>query len=146
MDSKVIIERPVEEVFGFVADPSNIPSIDPSVQSVEKSSEGPLDAGTTFRMRRKAPLLGKARETSMRCTAVEPNRKIKLEAITGPITPAASLTFERADGGTRVRFHGEPNQVEPLKVLSPLSTRQVQNMWDKRLARLKSTLEAPQGH
>jgi hypothetical protein len=40
MDSKVIIERPVEVVFGFVVDPSNIPSIDPSVQSVEKSSEG----------------------------------------------------------------------------------------------------------
>jgi uncharacterized membrane protein len=99
MDSKVIIERPVQEVFGFVVDPSNIPSIDPSVQSVQKSSEGPLDTGTTFRMRRKAPLLGKAQEASMRCTAVEPDRKIELEAIRGPITPAASLTFERAEGG-----------------------------------------------
>src|ERR671911_1466306 len=145
MYSKVIIERPVEEVFEFVVDPSNIPSIDPSIQSVEKSSEGQLDAGTTFRMRLKAPLQGKAPEASMRCTAVVPNRKIKLEAITGPVTPAASLTFERADGGTRVRFRGEQNQVEPLNVLSPLSTRQEQNMWDKRLARLKSTLEAPRG-
>jgi uncharacterized membrane protein len=128
MDSKVIIERPVEEVCGFVADPSNIPSIDPSVQSVEKSSEGPLDVGTTFRMRRKAPLLGKPPEASMRCTAVEPNREIELEAIEGPITPAASLTFERADGATRVWFRGEQNQVGRLKVLSSASTRQEQSM------------------
>jgi len=146
MESTVIIERPVEEVFEFVVDLSNIPSTDPSVQSVEKTSEGPIDAGSTFRMRQKAPPLGKVREASVRYTAVEPNRKIEFEAMVGPISPTASLTFEQANGGTRVTFRGEPNPVGPFRLLSPLIERQGQRMWDKRLARLKSTLESSEEH
>ena len=142
----MIIERPVEEVFGFVVDLTNIPTVDPSVRSVEKTSEGPIDAsGTTFLMRQEAPPLGKVREASVRYTAVEPNRYIEFEAMVGPIAPTARLTFERADGATRVAFRGEPNPVGPLKIISPLISYQGQRMWDKRLAGLKSTLEAPEG-
>ena len=91
--------------------------------------------------------MGKVREASVRYTAVEPNRKIEFEARVGPNSSTARLTFKPVDGGTRVRFHGEPNLGGPLKVLSALSTRQGQHMWDKRLARLKRTLESPQkGH
>ena len=147
MESKVLIERPVEDVFWFVADLTNVPSMDPSVKSVQKTTEGLIEAGTTFRVRQKTPHLGKGREASVRYTAVKPNRKIDLKARVGPSSPTARLTFERADGGTRVRVRGEPNPGGPLKVLSPLSTRQGQHMWDKRLARLKRTMETPQkGH
>jgi uncharacterized membrane protein len=146
MESMVIIERPLEEVFGFVVDLSNIPSIDLSVQSAEKTSEGPIDAGTTFQMRQKAPPLEKVRVASVRYTAVEPYRKIEFEAMVGPISPAASFTFEQVNGGTKVTFRGEPNPVGPLKVLAPLISRQGQRVWEKRLARLKSTLETPEGH
>src|SRR5215203_5683848 len=146
MESTVIIERPVEEVFGFVLDLTNIPSTDPSVRSVEKTSEGPIEAGSTFLMRQEAPPMGKVREATVRYTAVEPDRNIEFEAMVGPISPTARLTFEQANGETRVRFRGEPNPVGPLKVLSPLISRQGQRMWDKRLAGLKSTLESPEGH
>jgi carbon monoxide dehydrogenase subunit G len=83
----VLIERPVEEVFGFVVDLTNVPSMDPSVKSVQKTSEGPIDAGTTCRMRQEAPHLGKHREASVRYTAVKPNRKIELEAMGGARSP-----------------------------------------------------------
>jgi uncharacterized membrane protein len=146
MESTVIIERPVEEVFGFVLDLTNIPSTDPSVRSVQKTSEGPIEAGTTFLMRQEAPPVGKVREATVRYTAVEPNRAIEFEAMVGPISPTARLTFEQANGGTKVTFCGEPNPVGPLKVISPLISYQGQRMWDKRLAGLKSTLEAPEGH
>lgn len=146
MESTVIIERPVEEVFGFVVDLTNIPATDPSVRSVQKTSEGPIGADTTFLMRQEAPPVGKVREATVRYTAVEPNRNIEFEAMVGPITPTARLTFEQANGGTRVTFRGEPNPVGPLKIISPLISRQGQRMWDKRLAGLKSTLEAPEGH
>jgi len=145
MESTVLIERPVEEVFGFVVDLTNVPSIDPRVQSVQKTSEGSIDASTTFRMRQKAPHLGKAREASVRYTAVKPNRKIDLKARVGPSSTTARLTFERADGGTRVRVRGKPNPGGPLKVISSLSPRQGQQKWDERLARLKRTLETTKG-
>src|SRR5215211_2211278 len=145
METMVIIERPIGEVFGFVVDLSNIPSIDPSVQSVEKTSEGPIETGTTFRMRQKAPPLGRVREATVRYTAIEPDRKVEFEAMVGPISPIASLTFEQANGATKVTFRGEPNPVGPLKVLAPLISRQGQRVWEKRLARLKSALETPEG-
>ena len=109
----------MEEVLGLAVDLSNVPSTDPSVESVDKTSEGPIDAGTTFRMRQKAPPFGKVREASVRYTAVEPNRNIEFEAMVGPIAPTASLTFEQANGATRVTFRGEPNPVGSLKVISP---------------------------
>jgi uncharacterized membrane protein len=146
MESTVIIERPVEEVFGFVLDLTNIPSTDQSVRSVEKTSKGPIEAGTTFLMRQEAPPVGKVREAAVRYTTVDPNRSIEFEAMVGPITPTARLTFEQANGGTKVTFRGEPNPVGPLKVISPLISYQGQRMWDKRLAGLKSTLEAQEGH
>jgi len=146
MESTVIIERPVEEVFEFVLDLTNIPSTDPSVRSVEKISDGPIEAGSTFMMRQEAPPVGKVREATVRYTVVEPNRNIEFEAMVGPITPTARLTFEQANGGTKVTFRGEPNPVGPLKIISPLIRYQGQRMWDKRLAGLKSTLEAPEGH
>src|SRR5215212_5688996 len=146
MESTVIIERPVEEVFGFVLDLTNIPATDPSVKSVEKTSEGPIAAGTTFLMRQEAPPVGKVREATVRYTAVEPDRNIEFEAMVGPIAPTARLTFEQANGGTKVTFRGEPNPVGPLKIISPLISYQGQRMWNKRLAGLKSTLEAQEGH
>src|SRR5215208_7926376 len=146
MESTVIIERPVEEVFGFVLDLTNIPATDPSVKSVEKTSEGPIAAGTTFLMRQEAPPVGKVREATVRYTAVEPDRNIEFEAMVGPTAPTARLTFEQANGGTKVTFRGEPNPVGPLKIISPLISYQGQRMWDKRLVGLKSTLEAPEGH
>ena len=146
MDSTVLIERPVEEVFGFVADLTNVASMDPSVKSVQKTSQGPIGAGSTFRIRQKAPHLGKVRDASVRYTAVKPNRKIEFKARVGANSPTARLTFERVDGRTRVRFRAESNLGGPLKVLSALSTRQGQHMWDKRLTRLKRTLESPTGN
>ena len=63
----------------------------------------------------------------MRYTTVEPNRKIEFEAMVGPISPTARLTFEQANGATKVIFRGEPNPVGPFKVLSPLIGRQGQS-------------------
>lgn len=141
MESTVVIERPVEEVFGLVLDLEKIiRSADPDVESVEKTPEGPIGAGTTFWLRRNAP--GRHREFT-RYTAVEPNRKIEFEARFGPVAPTGSLTFEQANGGTRVTFRGDPNPVGPFKLLSPLIARKGQRAWDKRLARIKAILETP---
>jgi len=146
IEAMVVIERPVEEVFGFLLDlERNMRSVEPDVESVDRTPEGPIGAGTTYHVRRtsRAPYsLGRRRYT-LRYTAVEPNRKIEFEARFGPIAPAGSLTFEPANEGTRVTFRGDPNPVGPFKLLAPLIARQGQRVWDKRLARIKTILETP---
>ena len=108
IESMVVIERPVEEVFEFLLDLEKIiRTVDPNVESVERTPPGQIGPGTTFRVQRTTR--GRAAEVT-RYMAVEPDRKIEFEARVGPVAPTGSLTFEPANGGTRVTFRGERTQ------------------------------------
>ena len=48
IEQSVEIERPLEEVFAYVADPRNDEQWTPAVEETRKTSEGPLGADTTF--------------------------------------------------------------------------------------------------
>jgi uncharacterized protein YndB with AHSA1/START domain len=140
MESTVVIARPVEEVFDFFLDLENsAPKTDPGVGTVVKTPDGPAAPGTTFRFRQQS--LGKVRETTTRFTAVEPNRRIAFEAEIGPMRPKCDLSFEQTDRGTRVTFRGNSNPVGPFKLLSPLFNRKGQQVWGRRLARIKTVME-----
>ena len=142
MQSIVVIGRPVNEVFGFfLALDENAPRTDPSVGSVVKTPAGPAGPGTTFRFRQHK--LGKIRETTTRLTMIEPNRKIEFEAEIGPMRPRCDLTFEKTERGTRVTFNGDSNPVGPFVLLSAIFNRKGQQVWGRRLARIKTVLESP---
>ena len=131
MRSMVTIARPVEEVFGFfLALDENVPRTDPTVESVVKDPAGPTRAGTTFRFRQHS--LGKQRETTTRFTKIDPDQAIEFEARIGPMRPKCSLTFA-----------GDSMPIGPLKLFSSLLNRKGQQVWDKRLARIKTVLEEP---
>jgi hypothetical protein len=142
MLTTVVIGRPIDEVFGFfLALDENAPKTDPSVGSVAKTPDGPTGPGTTFRFRQQN--LGKIRETTTRFTAIDPTRKIEFEAKIGPMRPRCDLTFEQVEeGGTRVTFRGDSHPVGPLTLLSPIFNRKGQEIWARRLARIKTVLES----
>jgi len=141
MQSVIEIKRPVEAVYGFFLDlERSIVATDPTVESVVKTTDGPLGAGTTFRLRQ--PMMGKVREQTMRVTAVEPNRRIDMEAAFGPVRPRFSLDFEPTAAGTRVTFRGDSRPVGPFKLVPFLMDRIGQRNWDRRLRLMKAALEA----
>jgi Polyketide cyclase / dehydrase and lipid transport len=141
MESAVMIARPLDAVFAaFVALDELAPKIDPTVQSVLKTPDGPVGPGTTFQLRQHN--LGKVRETTTRFTAVQLNRKIEFEAEIGPMRPKCDLTFEQTDSGTRVTFRGDSNPPAAFKLLSPLLNRKGQQVWSQRLAQIKAVLES----
>lgn len=47
-EMRCVVNRPVEEVFDFLADVRNEAAWNPRVVRIEKLSEGPIDTGTTF--------------------------------------------------------------------------------------------------
>lgn len=142
MQSVIEISRPVEGVYGFFLDlEQSIVRTDPTVESVVKTTGGPLGAGTTFRLRQ--PVMGKVREQTMRVTAVDPNRRIDMEAAFGPVRPRFSLTFEPTAGGTRVTFRGDSRPVGLFKLVPILMDRIGQRNWDRRLRLMKEVLETP---
>jgi len=141
MQSIIDINRPVEPVYGFFLDlEQNIVRTDPTVESVVKTTEGPIGAGTTFRIRQ--PVMGKVRKQIMRVVAVDPNRRIDMEAEFGPVRPRLSLIFEPIADGTRVTFRGDSRPVGPFKLVPFLMDRIGQRNWDRRLRLTKATLEA----
>lgn len=141
MQSVIEIKRPVDAVYGFFLDlERSIVRTDPTVESVVKTTEGPPGAGTTFRLRQ--PVMGKVREQTMRVTAVDPNRRIDMEAAFGPVRPRFSLAFEPTASGTRVTFRGDSRPVGPFKLVPFLMDRIGQRNWDRRLSLMKSTLES----
>lgn len=139
MESRVDIARPVQEVFAFfLALDETAPKVDPGA-SVVRAPTGPVVPGTTFRFRRQHQ--GKARESVTRYTAIEPNREIAFEAEIGPMRPRCALTFEPTRGGTRVTFRGDAHPRGVFAVLSPLFNRRGQQVWSRRLERIKAVLE-----
>jgi uncharacterized membrane protein len=49
VEGEIVIERPIEDVFDFVADERNEPRYNPQMISVEQLSDGPIGLGTQFR-------------------------------------------------------------------------------------------------
>jgi len=141
MHSVIEIKRPLEAVYGFFLDlERSIVRTDLTVESVLKTTEGPLGAGTTFRLRQ--PVMGKVREQTMRVIMADPNRRIEMEAAFGPVRPQFSLVFEPAADGTRVTFQGDSRPVGPFRLVPFLMDRIGQRNWDRRPRLMKARLEA----
>ncbi len=140
VQSTLTVARPVEAVYRHFLELDQHPT-DPDVESVAKQPDGPTGPGTTFRFRHKRGR--KAKETTMRFTSLDPNRRIVFEGDVGPVRPKGSFTFDQTDGATTLSVRiDDLNPVGPLKLLSPLLARVGQRNWDQTLARVKTLLEA----
>jgi uncharacterized protein YndB with AHSA1/START domain len=49
IEGEIVINRPVEDVFDFVADERNEPRYNPQMRRAEQISDGPIGIGTRFR-------------------------------------------------------------------------------------------------
>jgi Polyketide cyclase / dehydrase and lipid transport len=52
-DFRTTVARSPEEIFDFLADLRNAPKWEPNCQAVEKTSDGPIGKGTTFRAKKR---------------------------------------------------------------------------------------------
>lgn len=144
LESGIVIKRPVQEVFAYVLDlQESFRAFDPDVESVDKEPDGPIAAGTTFRLWQ--TVLGRRISALVRYTAVDPDRRIEFVALAGPLATAAVLSFEANDRGTFVRFRGDARPTGPLGVLGPVVKAVIGSVWRKRLRRLKGDLESRTG-
>ena len=137
----VTIDRPISEVFDFVAESSNEPKWDVDVQEVVQPTQGPLAAGTKYEWILK--FLGPKRIAG-EVTAFESNRLIELTTYEGAVLPKITHTF-KADGGRtiyarRIRF--ETSGL--LKLLEPLMKRIPRNPNTRTAENLKLVLEGGQ--
>jgi uncharacterized protein YndB with AHSA1/START domain len=74
-EATIEIDRPVGEVFAFLADGTNDPKFSPRVQKIEKSTDGPTAVGTIYRSTVKDAGMTSHREFAI--TEFVPDQKIR---------------------------------------------------------------------
>jgi uncharacterized membrane protein len=118
-ESRVVIDRPVEEVAAFLSDLLNDPRWRREWLAARPASEGqPLGVGSATVLT--GQVLGRRTEAVYEVTRHEPGRLTQWRTVSGPLP----LTFARAfepvpGGGTRVTFSYEAEPSAALRLLEP---------------------------
>jgi uncharacterized protein YndB with AHSA1/START domain len=143
IQGEVLIRRPVEEAFDFVADERNEPSYNPNMQVCEKVTGGPIGVGTRFR----ATIRSGRRPLDMQIEYTAFDRP-HLLASTSRMAAAdftGTLTFTPTPAGTRLRWSWQARPKGAMRLLTPvfrpIGARQERRTWTS----LRDHLEAD-GH
>ena len=101
-DGTARVDRPVEEVFAFLADGTNDPKFSPRVQEIAKTTDGPTGVGTVYRSTVKDAGMKTQREFEI--TAFEPPTKIRWTERSKNIVvvPEGGYDLAPVDGGTQL--------------------------------------------
>ena len=139
LDLGILIDRPVKDVFAFVANPNNMSKWNSAVVSLEQVSPGKVDVGTKFKSI--GEMMGRRIEGEMQITAYEPDTKCGFQVTAGPMQVNITMSFKTVGTGTKVSLNAQGNPGGIFKLAEGVMAGQVKSMMDGNLARLKSALE-----
>ncbi len=145
VEGEIIINRPVEEVFDFVADESNEPRYNPRMLRAEQISQGPIGLGTRFRA--ELETMGRTMPMIVEFTGYE--RPWRLGSVTrsSMMETEGALAFESVPGGTRMRWSWEVRPRGALRLMAPvvgvIGRRQEQSIWGNLKRLVESSGEGP---
>jgi quercetin dioxygenase-like cupin family protein/uncharacterized membrane protein len=132
------IDRPVDEVFRYVASYDN----DIAWRNVVLMTQTPAGAARPGTItREEIDLLGKRYTTTARVTAVEPARRLIWEALDGAYPLAGSRATEARDGGTLLTVVVTADMGGVARLFAPLLVRALRSNMRAELAALKLRLE-----
>jgi uncharacterized protein YndB with AHSA1/START domain len=136
-ENTVIIRRPVEEVFAFLADFENVPKWNGAIVETTKTSPGPVGVGTTYQQTRSVPTRSEER---FEVTAFEPPRRLEVQGQIGPFRARISYLLEPTGSGTRLRNAVDLGSSGPLTLAAPLVTSRVKHAVAANLDTLEQLL------
>jgi carbon monoxide dehydrogenase subunit G len=140
--ASVVVERPIEEVFAFLADGTNDRKFSPRVQEIRKTTDGPPGRGTVYASTVKDAGMTTQREFEL--TEFDQPRRIRWsERSRNAITvPNGGYDLEPAGDGTKVTFFNEFEGHGFGKVILPLALRQARKGADDFAHAIKRAVEA----
>ena len=100
VEDSVVIERPIEDVFAYVADQTNAPHWQAGLVEVRRTTDGPIGVGARHTALRS--FMGRRMELTNEYVTFEPNREITFLGASGPLTVQASYLFEATTEGVRL--------------------------------------------
>ena len=144
--AEIIVLRPPEEVFLFLADGEALPRWLPDFDEVEQlHPRGPIGRGTTYRY-----VLTRSRARSTwSWTVVEPYTRLAWKGASvrtiapfNTMRPSGSYELAPVEGGTRVRATIVTEYRGLMRLVSGLADRNAAETWQANLERLKQIVES----
>ena len=141
-EATVVIDRPIEEVFAFLADGENDPKFSPRVLEIAKTTDGPPGVGTVYASTVKDAGVKTKREFKL--TEFEPPTRIRWAEISKNLITASEGGYDlaREGNGTRVTIYNVLEGHGPGKLLTPLALRSARKGADDFGKAIKAAVEA----
>lgn len=131
--------RPPEEMFSYLSDFSTTARWDPGVIEAERLGEEPVREGTEFRLL--ASFLGRKTPLVYRIVEYDPPSAVTFRGESSTVVSLDRITFEPANGGTRITYDADLALKGTLKLADPLLQVAFKRVGVRALAGLRSTLE-----
>ncbi len=135
----VTIERPVDDVFQFLADFENVPKWNYAIVETRKTSPGPVGVGVTYRQLRSVPSTSEER---FEVTAFEPDRRLAIRGDLGPLQGTLTYELEPAGNGTRLTNTADLQARGLARLAAPLAIGRIRDAVAANLEKLKELLES----
>jgi carbon monoxide dehydrogenase subunit G len=137
-----MVNRPIEQVFAFLADGTNDRRFSPRVQEIRKTTDGPVGVGTVYESTVKDAGMKSSREFKL--TGFDEPAKIRwTETSTNAITvPEGGYDLEPAGvGATKLTIFNNFEGHGLGKVILPLAARAARKDADAFAGRIKAAVE-----
>jgi uncharacterized membrane protein len=138
--TETVIDRPLEQVAAYAADPANAPEWYANIESVEWKTEPPVAVGS--RMAFVAHFLGRRLAYTYEIVELVAGERLVMRTAEGPFPMETTYTWTpHGDGSTKMtlRNRGEPKGFS--KLVGPLMASAMRRANQKDLARIKQLLE-----
>jgi uncharacterized membrane protein len=135
----IVINRPVEEVFGFLADLENDVKWRSEWVETKNTSGGSTGVGATFCLT--GEFLGRRVPTIYEVIEYEPNRSAAWKTVSGPLPLKFRRTFERGAGSTRFTIKYEVELRGFFKLVMPFLAGSVKRQHAGDLRKVKELME-----
>jgi polyketide cyclase/dehydrase/lipid transport protein len=144
---EIVIGRPVDVVFDYVADQRNEPQYNPQMVRAEKITAGPVGKGAQFRSA--VASRGRTAEMLIECTGYERPSLLASSTTMAQADISYTLRFEPAAAGTRMLWSGQVRPKGAFRLLGPVITwmgiRREQRIWASLKKHLEAAPAAPAG-
>ena len=141
-EATVVIDRPIEEVFAFLADGQNDPKFSPRVLEIAMTTDGPPGVGTAYASTVKDAGMKTKREFKLTEFAA-PTRIRWAEQSKNLVTaPEGGYDLAQEGGGTRLTVYNVLEGHGPGKLIAPLALRSARKGADDFAKAIKAAVEA----
>jgi carbon monoxide dehydrogenase subunit G len=139
LDLGTLIDKPVKDVFAFVANPNNMSKWNSAVVSLQQVTPGEVGVGTKFKSI--GEMMGRRIEGEMQITAYEPDARCGFQVNAGPMQVNMTMSFKTVGTGTKISLNAQGNPAGFFKIAEGMMAGRVKSMMEENLVRLKSVLE-----